>query len=46
VLTSFAPVVATSARMPGRAEHGLGGLLQALADHMPIDAVSIEPGAA
>ena len=43
VLTSFAPMVA---------EHGLGGLGRALADHrmqsgdVPIDAVPIEPGAA
>lgn len=28
VASSFAPVVHTSARHPGRAEHGLGGLLQ------------------
>ena len=52
VLTSFDPVVATSARMPGRAEHGLGALLRTLAEHrmrsdnLPIDAVAFEPGAA
>jgi hypothetical protein len=49
VLTSFASMVATSARMPGRAEHGLGGLLRGLADHrtgsgeVPIDPMPIDP---
>jgi len=32
VLTTLHPVVRTSARMPGRAPHGLGDLLQTLAD--------------
>ncbi len=52
VLTSVAPVVVTSARMPGRTEHGLGTLLRTLAEHrtrsenVPIHAGAIEPGTA
>ncbi len=43
VVSVFHPVVATSARMPGRAEHGLGALLQRLADP---GAGSVEPAGA
>ncbi|WP_168582998.1 glycosyltransferase [Gephyromycinifex aptenodytis] len=38
VATPHAPIVLTSARMPGRADHGLGALLAALAEreqHLP-----------
>lgn len=35
VLTATTPVVGTSGRMPGRAAHGLGALLQDLADTTP-----------
>ncbi|HEY7717317.1 MAG TPA: glycosyltransferase [Pedococcus sp.] len=46
VVPVHAPVVRTSARMPGRARHGLGDLLQALASGLPSARTAVAGGCA
>lgn len=46
VLPVRSPVVRTSARMPGRARHGLGDLLQALANGLPSPRPAVPGGCA
>jgi cellulose synthase/poly-beta-1,6-N-acetylglucosamine synthase-like glycosyltransferase len=46
VAPAHAPVVRTSARMPGRARHGLGDLLHALANGIPAARTAVAAGCA
>jgi cellulose synthase/poly-beta-1,6-N-acetylglucosamine synthase-like glycosyltransferase len=46
VVPTHTPVVRTSARMPGRARHGLGDLLHALANGIPSPQAAVAAGCA